>query len=562
MKRMPVHKYRPYPVMDLPDRAWPSKTIEHAPRWCSVDLRDGNQALIIPMNVAEKREMFGMLVDIGFKEIEVGFPAASRTEHEFLRLLIEESMIPDDVTIQVLTQARDHLIRKTFESLKGVKRAVVNIYNSTSALQRRVVFRMDMKGVTEIAVKAARLAKEEAAKLEGSEIMYQYSPESFTGTEMEFALEICEAVAEVLQPTVSRRLILNLPATVEMSTPNTYADRIEWFSRHFSAKDRVIISAHAHNDRGTAVAATELALMAGAERVEGTLFGNGERTGNVDIVTLAMNMFSQGIDPELDFHDIDRIIEVYERCAKVPVHVRHPYAGELVYTAFSGSHQDAINKGIKAYNEEKPLYWEVPYLPVDPADVGRTFESIIRINSQSGKGGVAYVMYKEYGYQLPKEMHNEFGLIIQSISDTTGKEVLPHMIMEAFEKEYLQGSGPLSLEACSFTSSARTEVKAAVMLHGERHELDGSGNGPIDAFSNALRKGLDIDFTLTSYHEHALEQGSDSKAAAYISIEDAGRHSFFGVGVDNNIDVASFKAVISALNRAPDIRNRLAEVAG
>lgn len=562
MKRMPVHKYRPYPVMDLPDRAWPSKAITHAPRWCSVDLRDGNQALIIPMNVAEKREMFGMLVDIGFREIEVGFPAASRTEYEFLRLLIEESMIPDDVTIQVLTQARDHLIRKTFEALRGVKRAVVNIYNSTSALQRRVVFRMDMKGVTEIAVRAARLAKEEAAKLEGSEIMYQYSPESFTGTEMEFALEICEAVAEVLQPTVSRRLILNLPATVEMSTPNTYADRIEWFSRHFSAKDRVIISAHAHNDRGTAVAATELALMAGAERVEGTLFGNGERTGNVDIVTLAMNMFSQGIDPELDFHDIDRIIEVYERCAKVPVHVRHPYAGELVYTAFSGSHQDAINKGIKAYNEEKPRYWEVPYLPVDPADVGRTFESIIRINSQSGKGGVAYVMYKEYGYQLPKEMHTEFGLIIQSISDTTGKEVLPQMIMEAFEKEYLQGSGPLSLEACSFTASAGTDVKAAVMLHGKRHELDGSGNGPIDAFSNALREGLAIDFTLTSYHEHALEQGSDSKAAAYISIEDAGRHAFFGVGVDTNIDIASFKALISALNRAPDIRNRLAKVAG
>lgn len=566
MKQMPVHKYRPYPVMDLPDRTWPSKTITHAPQWSSVDLRDGNQALIIPMNVAEKREMFGMLADIGFREIEVGFPSASQTEYDFLRLLIEESMIPEDVTIQVLTQAREHLIHKTFEALRGVKKAIINIYNSTSVLQRRVVFRMDKKGITEIAVKAAKLAKEEAAKMEGADILYQYSPESFTGTEMEFALEICEAVTEVLQPTAARRLILNLPATVEMATPNVYADQIEWFSRHFSARDRVIISAHAHNDRGTAVAATELALMAGAERVEGTLFGNGERTGNVDIVTLAMNMFSQGVDPELDFHDINRVIEVYERCTRVPLHVRHPYAGELVYTAFSGSHQDAINKGIKAYNEEKPQYWEVPYLPIDPADVGRTFESIIRINSQSGKGGVAYVMDKEYGYQLPKEMHNEFGRIIQSISDTTGKEVLPQMIMEAFEKEYLQSSGPLSLESCRVkekrtkkagAASSLTEVKAVVMLHNGKHELEGSGNGPIDAFSNALKKGLGIDFTLTSYHEHALEQGSDSKAAAYIGVEDACRQSFFGVGIDTNIDIASFKAVISALNKSPNIRSSL-----
>ncbi|MGD0282969.1 MAG: 2-isopropylmalate synthase [Dissulfurispiraceae bacterium] len=563
---MPVHKYKQYPVMDLPDRKWPSKSIIHAPQWCSVDLRDGNQALIIPMNVAEKREMFGMLVDIGFREIEVGFPSASLTEHNFLRTLIEESMIPDDVTIQVLTQARDHLIRKTFEALRGVRKAIINIYNSTSVLQRRVVFSMDKKGITEIAVKAAKLAKEEAARIEGAEILYQYSPESFTGTEMEFALEICEEVTEVLRPTPSTRLILNLPATVEMATPNVYADQIEWFCRHFSAMDRVIISAHAHNDRVTAVSATELALMAGAERVEGTLFGNGERTGNVDIVTLAMNMFSQGIYPGLDFHDINRVVEVYERCTKVPVHVRHPYAGELVYTAFSGSHQDAINKGMRAYNEGKPEHWEVPYLPIDPADVGRTFESIIRINSQSGKGGVAYVMEKEYGFQLPKEMHNEFGRIIQSISDATGKEVLPQMIMEAFEKEYLQSAGPLSLESCRVKerrakkagpASSLTEVKAAVMLHGEKHEIEGSGNGPIDAFSNALKKELGIAFALTSYHEHALEQGSDSKAAAYIGVEDVGNESFFGVGIDTNIDIASFRAILSALNRAPAIINKI-----
>jgi len=520
------------------------------------------------MNVAEKREMFCMLLDIGFKQIEVGFPSASQTEYAFLRLLIEESMIPEDVTIQVLTQAREHLIKKTFEALRGVKRAIINIYNSTSALQRRVVFRMDKKGITEIAVKATKLAREEAAKMEDADLRFQYSPESFTGTEMEFALQICEAVTEVLQPTVERRLILNLPATVEMSTPNVYADQIEWFSRHFSAMERIIISAHAHNDRGTAVAATELALMAGAERVEGTLFGNGERTGNVDIVTLAMNMFSQGVDPALDFHDINRIIEVYERCTKVPVHVRHPYAGELVYTAFSGSHQDAINKGIRAYNKEKPRYWEVPYLPVDPADVGRTFESIIRINSQSGKGGVAYVIEREYGYRLPKEMQNEFGHVIQSISDATGKEVLPQMIMEAFEKEYLKSTGPLSLASCRVkekrtkktgTDSSQTEVKAVVLRNKTKHELAASGNGPIDAFTNALKKGLGIDFALTSYHEHALEQGSDSKAAAYIGVEDAFRKLYFGVGIDTNIDIASFKAVISAINRVPAIRSSLSE---
>ena len=534
-----------------------------------MDLRDGNQALIIPMSVDEKRELFSLLVEIGFVEIEVGFPSASKTDYDFLRLLIEQDLIPGHVIIQVLTQAREHLIDKTFDAIKGARKAVVHLYNSTSELQRRVVFRMGEKEIIGLAVKGASLIRSRAEAMPETEIVYEYTPESFTGTEPDFALEICEEVMDVWQPTPERKVILNLPATVEMYTPNVYADQIEQFSRRIRNRDAVVISSHAHNDRGTAVAATELALMAGAERVEGTLFGNGERTGNVDIVTLAMNMFSQGVDPGLDFHDMDRIIEVYERCTKVPVHIRHPYAGELVYTAFSGSHQDAINKGMKVYNEEKPDYWEVPYLPIDPADVGRTYESIIRINSQSGKGGVAYVMEKEYGFTLPREMHPEFSRIIQGMSDATGKEVLPGMIREAFEKEYLGSTVPLGFVRCKVkekpakkheAASSRAEIKAVIKVEGAEREITGSGNGPIDAFSNALKQGMDLVFKLLSYHEHALEQGSDSKAVAYIGVEDNNRDTFFGAGIDTNIDVASFRAILSALNRSPEIRRQVGEI--
>jgi len=509
------------------------------------------------MGVKEKKEMFNLLVEIGFKEIEVGFPSASQTEFDFLRMLIEEEMIPEDVTVQVLTQARENLIRRTFEAIKGVRRAVVHLYNSTSALQRKVVFRMDRQEIRDLAVRGAGYIRDEAERMSGSEIVYEYSPESFTGTELEFAVDICEAVLDIWKPTPEKKVILNLPSTVEMATANVYADQIEWFCRHIKNRENVVISCHAHNDRGTAVAATELAMMAGAERVEGTLFGNGERTGNVDIVTLALNLFSQGIDPGLDFHDIDRVIDVYQRCTGIPVHMRHPYAGELVYTAFSGSHQDAINKGMKAYKEGDATYWEVPYLPIDPSDVGRTFESVIRINSQSGKGGVAYVIEKEFGFSLPKGMQPEFGRVIQAISDRTGKEVTPEMIGEAFDREYLICEGPIIFEGCRIKESeddnirdaSVSEVAAVIDIDGNRREIAGQGNGPIDAFSNAVKNGTDIYFRLVSYYEHALAKGSDSKAVAYIQIEDENANQFWGVGVDTNIDVASFRAIICGLNR-------------
>ncbi len=555
MKQMPVHKYRPFPAMQLPDRTWPSKTISRAPRWCSVDLRDGNQSLIMPMTVEEKLEIFNLLVDTGFKEIEVGFPSASRTEYDFIRRLIEGDLIPDSVTIQVLTQAREHLIQKTFKSLKGVRRAVVHLYNSTSALQRRVVFRMDRTEVIELAVRGASICRQEAERMEGSDILFEYTPESFTGTETDFAVGICEAVMSVWEPTVERKVVLNLPSTVEMATPNVYADQIEWFCRHLKDRDRVVISAHAHNDRGTAVAATELALMAGTERVEGTLFGNGERTGNVDILTLAMNLFSQGIDPGLDLSDIDRIAGVCERCTRLPIHPRHPYAGELVYTAFSGSHQDAIKKGMKAY-EESGGVWEVPYLPIDPADVGRTYESMIRINSQSGKGGAAYVMESVYGFVLPREMHAEFGALIQAMAERTGCELRPPMLLEAFEREYMYPDGPFQFRSCAMNEThsgdglSLTHVVAKVEADGFVTTLSGSGNGPIDAFSKAIKEIVSDDFRLLSYHEHALSEGSDAEAAAYVRIEDSEGGLFFGVGVDNGIEIASFRAIVSAVNRA------------
>ena len=548
MKKMPIHKYRPWPAVDLPNRTWPSKTISEAPRWCSVDLRDGNQALVVPMSVDEKKELFHLLVEMGFKEIEVGFPSASRTEYDFTRLLIEENLIPEDVTIQVLTQAREHLINKSFEAIRGCRRAIVHLYNSTSELQRRVVFGMGRKEVADLAVRGAEIIREQAEAMDGTDIIFQYSPESFTGTEQDFALEICEAVMDAWRPSVDKKIILNIPATVEMSTPNVYADRVEWFCGNIKDRDKVIISVHAHNDRGTAVAATELALLAGADRVEGTLFGNGERTGNVDILTVALNMFSRGIDPKLDFSDINRIAGVCERCTKMPVHARHPYAGELVYTAFSGSHQDAINKGMHALRE-RPGLWEVPYLPIDPADVGRTYESIIRINSQSGKGGVTYVMEEEYGLRLPKEMQPEFGRAIQTITDRTGKEMTPSVLWEAFLDEYMKSDSPYSLGKSKIRQKGEDEVdiSSEISSNGIVTTITGKGNGPIDAFSNALRKHLGIDFTLLSYYEHAIEKGSDSRAAAYIRIEREGIQRW-GAGIDTNIDRASFKAILSALN--------------
>jgi 2-isopropylmalate synthase len=473
MKKMPVHKYKPYPAVDLPDRTWPSRTITIAPRWCSVDLRDGNQALIIPMSVDEKRQMFHLLIEMGFKEIEVGFPSASQADYDFLRLLIEEDLVPDDVTIQVLTQAREHLIKKTVSALRGSRRAIVHLYNSTSELQRRVVFGMGTREIVELAVRGAVSIREESEKMAGADIRYQYSPESFTGTEQDFAVEICEAVMDVWEPSSDKKMILNIPATVEMSMPNVYADRVEWFCRTIKDRDKVIISVHSHNDRGTAVASTELALLAGAERVEGTLFGNGERTGNVDIITVALNMFSQGINSNLDFSDIQKIAGVYERCTRMPVHVRHPYAGELVYTAFSGSHQDAINKGMKTFGE-RPDLWEVPYLPIDPADVGRTYESIIRINSQSGKGGIAYLMEKEYGLIIPREMQPEFGRAIQGISDGTGQEVTPVMIWDAFDHEYLRAETPYSLVKCRTSQNGEDEVELHAVLRVEGNDRERS----------------------------------------------------------------------------------------
>jgi len=557
MKQEKLKKYRPYTPVHLPNRTWPDKQITSAPVWCSVDLRDGNQALIQPMNLEEKLEMFQLLAQIGFKEIEVGFPSASQIEHDFLRLLIDGKHIPEGVVPQVLTQAREQLIRKTFAAIQGAREAIVHLYNSTSTLQRDVVFKKGRKEIIELGVAGARLIREQARNT-GAKIRYEYSPESFTGTELDFALEICEAIMEVWEPTPDNPVIINLPATVEMSTPNIYADQIEWFCRNLKNRDSALISLHAHNDRGEAVAATELALMAGADRVEGTLFGNGERTGNVDIVTLALNMFTQGIAPGLDFSRINRVINIYERCTKMSVHPRHPYAGELVYTAFSGSHQDAINKGMSAVELTESGLWEVPYLPIDPQDVGRTYESIIRINSQSGKGGVAYIMDREFGFKLPKDMHPGFGRVIQEVSDTHGDELTPEMIFHTFEKEYLLNNNGYYLK--SFNVIKRhvdqeeelsvAEIEAVVAVNGREATIKAGGNGPLDAFCAALREGLGLQFVLQSYHEHALTRGSSSKAVSYIEILDQDQESWWGAGVDTDIIVASIKSLLSALNRS------------
>ena len=555
MKSMPIGKYRPYPPVDLADRRWPSRVIDRAPTWCSVDLRDGNQALIDPMDVHRKRRLFNLLVSVGFKEIEVGFPSASQPDFDFVRLLIEEDLIPEDVTIQVLTQARGELIERTFESLAGARRAIVHLYNSTSTLQRRVVFGLDRAGIVGIAVEGAQLIKKLAADLPGTDLTFEYSPESFTGTELDFVKEICEAVIDVWQPSPDRKMILNLPATVEMSTPNIYADRIEWCHRNINRRDSWILSVHPHNDRGSAVAASELAVMAGAERVEGTLFGNGERTGNVDLITLALNLFSQGVDPGLDLSDLDEMRRAVESCNQLPVHPRHPYAGELVYTAFSGSHQDAIKKGMDAAQRAEDEIWAVPYLPIDPHDVGRTYEAIIRVNSQSGKGGVAYIMKTERHLELPRRLQMEFMQVIQQITDASGKEITPEEIWLAFQWTYLNPETSLELvEHQTFDhrhagKAAATDLTAVVRIDGVEQTITGHGNGPIAAFTEALARECGIRLRILDYVEHAVGSGSDATAAAYVEAADEGGAVAWGVGLDPNILTASLRAVVSAASR-------------
>lgn len=554
-------KYIPFKPINIPDRTWPDKVITKAPVWCSVDLRDGNQALVDPMNLQEKLELFDMLVKIGVKEIEVGFPSASETEYEILRTLIDGNYIPDDVTIQVLVQARPHLIKKTFEAIKGAKNVIVHFYNSTSTLQRKVVFKTDMQGVIDIAVKGAKLIKEltdeELRECPDMNIRYEYSPESFTGTEIDNAIEICERVMEVMGSTPENPIILNLPSTVECSTPNGYADQIEYFCRNMKNRESAIISLHPHNDRGEGVAATELALMAGADRVEGTLFGNGERTGNVDIVTLALNMWTQGVDPKLDFHDINAIKEVYERTTKMKVPPRQPYAGELVFTAFSGSHQDAINKGKIYMDETHSDYWEVPYLPIDPADVGREYEPVIRINSQSGKGGSAFILANDYGIKMPKAMHPEFGAVVQRACDEKGKELKAGEVFDLFQKEYRNVCGPYRLLNYKVSEEKKeSDSLTSVHFSGEIKYKDeapvkitGDGSGPIGAFFSAIKAVGITDYEFVDYSEHAISVGSDSKAISYIHLKNPQGKDVFGIGVSHNISYASMKGIVCAINR-------------
>ena len=548
-------RYKRNPVVDYPEREWPNKEIEKAPIWCSVDLRDGNQALIEPMVVEEKMEFFNMLVKMGFKEIEIGFPAASQIEYDFLRQLVERRMIPDDVRVQVLVQCREHLIKRTFEAIQGIKKVVVHIYNSTSTLQRDVVFHKNKEEIKQIAIEGTELVKKYAKDYDG-DLMLEYSPESFTGTELDYALEVCTAVQETWgMATPEKPIIFNLPSTVEMNTPNVYADQIEWMNRHFKNRDSIILSVHPHNDRGTGVAATELALLAGADRVEGTLFGNGERTGNVDILTLAYNMFSQGIDPQLQVENIRELAEVYERCTKMEIPPRHPYAGKLVFTAFSGSHQDAINKGMQALHERNGEYWEVPYLHIDPSDIGRQYEPIVRINSQSGKGGVAFVMDTFYGFKLPKGMHKEFADVIQKISEKQG-EVSPEQIMDEFRSCYLERKEPIHFRKCQITDTEvedgvyATLIKVVYTDHGMEKTFEGVGNGPIDAVQRGLEKELGINIKVLDYNEHALRSGSNAQAASYIHLmdQDTGRVTY-GVGLSSNITKSSIRGIFSAVNR-------------
>jgi 2-isopropylmalate synthase len=556
-KRMLFGKYRPFVPLELRDRKWPDRKLTRAPRWCSVDLRDGNQALIDPMDPTRKRRMFEALVKMGFKEIEVGFPSASQPDYDFVRLLIEEDLVPDDVTIQVLVQCRPELIHRTYECLRGARQAIVHFYNSTSILQRRVVFGLDKAGIVDIAVNAARLCRKLEDTIPDTRILYEYSPESYTGTEVEFAVEICEAVMDVIEPTPERKVVLNLPATVEMYTPNLYADTIEWFLRQVSRRDRLVLSLHPHNDRGCAVAAAELGVLAGADRVEGTLFGNGERTGNVDVVTLAMNLFAQGIDPELDISDIDALRRVAEYCNRLPVHPRHPYVGDLVYTAFSGSHQDAIKKGMEALPHDYAV-WEVPYLPIDPKHVGRTYEAVIRVNSQSGKGGVAFIMKAEHGFDLPRRLQIEFSKTIQAITEDSGTEISPAAMWEAFRTQYLPEQPLYELvdhELVSEGSQDRTRLTAHLRVRGSVRTVTGSGNGPIAAFVDGLRRELAEDFDVVDYAEHALGQGADATAVAYVETAHGRDGNLrWGVGVHPNIITASLIAVLSGLAGGKGLR--------
>jgi len=555
---MPIQRYSAFQPISLPDRQWPSNTMTKAPRWCAVDLRDGNQALIDPMSPARKKKMFQLLVSMGYKEIEVGFPSASQTDFDFVRQLIEEDLIPDDVVIQVLTQAREELIERTYESIRGAKQAIVHLYNSTSTLQRRVVFGMDMDGIVDIAVTGARVCKKFEETIPETKVYYEYSPESYTGTELEFAARVCNAVMDVFVPDAENPVIINLPATVEMATPNVYADSIEWMNRHLNHREHVILSLHPHNDRGTAVAAAELGYLAGADRIEGCLFGNGERTGNVCLVTLGLNLFSQGIDPQIDFHDIDEIRRTVEYCNQLPVGERHPYGGDLVYTAFSGSHQDAIKKGFDWLERDaaaagvpvEEFTWAVPYLPIDPKDVGRTYEAVIRVNSQSGKGGVAYVLKSEHQLDLPRRLQIEFSRIIQQHTDTVGGEIEPGKIWEIFKAEYLERETPYELVTFSSQTSADGHDEQTVELNvrGESRHFEGEGNGPVDAFVHGMRQaGADI--RVLDYAEHALSAGGDAVAAAYVECEIAGE-IVWGVGIHPNIVMASLRAVVSAANRA------------
>ncbi len=547
-KPMPFDRYRPFLPLELTDRTWPDRRIEVAPLWCSVDLRDGNQALIDPMDPARKRRMFDTLVQTGFKEIEVGFPSASQPDFDFVRQLVEEDLIPDDVTIQVLTQCRPELIERTYDAVRGADRAIVHFYNSTSILQRRVVFGLDRAGITQIATDAARLCRKLEDTVAGTEVRYEYSPESFTGTEVDYAIEICAAVTDVIEPDREARLILNLPATVEMYTPNVYGDVIEYFHRHVPRRDHVLISLHPHNDRGCAVAAAELGVMAGADRVEGTLFGNGERTGNVDVVTLAMNLFSQGVDPGLDLSDIDALRRVAEYCNRLPVHPRHPYVGDLVYTAFSGSHQDAIKKGLAALGEDYET-WEVPYLPIDPKHVGRTYEAVIRVNSQSGKGGVAYIMQAEHGLDLPRRLQIEFSRAIQTITEDTGTEISPTELWSTFESTYLDPDGVVKLIGHETTTGAEgSTVVAQLLVDGEHRTIKGEGNGPVSAFVAGVQADLGVDLEVLDYSEHAISSGTDASAAAYVESQRGDGTTHWGVGVDESILTASLRAVVSALN--------------
>ena len=555
---MPIHRYSAFQPIDIADRTWPSRTITKAPRWCAVDLRDGNQALIDPMSPARKKKMFQLLVSMGYKEIEVGFPSASQTDFDFVRQLIEEDLIPDDVVIQVLTQAREELIERTYESIRGAKQAIVHLYNSTSTLQRRVVFGLDMDGIVDVAVTGARMCKKYEETIPETKVYYEYSPESYTGTELEFAARVCNAVMDVFVPDAENPVIINLPATVEMATPNVYADSIEWMSRNLNHREHVVLSLHPHNDRGTAVAAAELGYMAGADRIEGCLFGNGERTGNVCLVTLGLNLFSQGIDPQIDFHDIDEIRRTVEYCNQLPVGERHPYGGDLVYTAFSGSHQDAIKKGFDWLERDaaeagvpvEDFTWAVPYLPIDPKDVGRTYEAVIRVNSQSGKGGVAYVLKSEHQLDLPRRLQIEFSRLIQEHTDTIGGEIEPGKIWEIFQSEYIDRETPYELVTFSSQTSAdgHDEQTVELSVRGVNRHFEGEGNGPVDAFVHGMRQaGADI--RVLDYAEHALSAGGDAVAAAYVECEIAGE-IVWGVGIHPNIVMASLRAVVSAANRA------------